>query len=245
MHKKRKNAPAKKKSVVPRKKHSLTVEYNILPDPEEAFELGKAISLTKAEHEEEERRLHETHASLVIHKKQDFEEDTNEEEVQPLIRRSTGVVIGREIPKQSSEEALDHSKKNKADQEKVDDGMKDAKNDESEKAEEEHTDEEEKADDEQAGTNQAGDEEPVDDQVRSEQARNAQANVVIPESAVPNPSSNTTEPEIQSMVDVPIYQEDPVVQQTPLIDIIVLMIPEKTIPTPTQTTLLGKYCKQT
>ncbi|GJQ91945.1 retrovirus-related pol polyprotein from transposon TNT 1-94, partial [Tanacetum coccineum] len=42
--------------------------------------------------------------------------------------------------------------------------------------------------------------------------------------------------EIQLMVDVPIHQEDPVVQRTPLIDTIILMVTEKTASTPTPPT---------
>ncbi|GJV96217.1 hypothetical protein Tco_1547794 [Tanacetum coccineum] len=39
--------------------------------------------------------------------------------------------------------------------------------------------------------------------------------------------------EIQSMVDVPIHQEDPAVQRTSLIDIVILMVTNKTASTPT------------
>ncbi|GJZ25221.1 hypothetical protein Tco_0562680 [Tanacetum coccineum] len=80
-------------------------------------DLAKSISLTKAEHQAKECRLHETHASLVIGKESNQEavtsdsDETKDEEVQPLIRRSTGVVIGKEVPKKSAEEALYHFKK--------------------------------------------------------------------------------------------------------------------------------------
>ncbi|GKC28628.1 hypothetical protein Tco_1035922 [Tanacetum coccineum] len=43
-------------------------------------------------------------------------------------------------------------------------------------------------------------------------------------------------PEIQSMVDVPIHQEDLAVQRTPLIDTVILMVTEKTSSTPTPPT---------
>ncbi|GKA11762.1 retrovirus-related pol polyprotein from transposon TNT 1-94 [Tanacetum coccineum] len=42
--------------------------------------------------------------------------------------------------------------------------------------------------------------------------------------------------EIQSMVDVPIHQEDPVVQRTSLIDIVISMVTDKTTSTPTPPT---------
>ncbi|GKD43279.1 hypothetical protein Tco_1267924, partial [Tanacetum coccineum] len=84
----------------------------------------------------------------------------------------------------------------------------------------------------------AGEEEPVDDQDRTEQVRGVQVNVQVPELAVPNPCSSltlsfakygnqflnenpdvlitdilkdATRIKIQSMVDIPIHQEDPVV----------------------------------
>ncbi|GKB17235.1 hypothetical protein Tco_0851158 [Tanacetum coccineum] len=57
--------------VVPRKKSSITANDNILPDPDEALKLGKSISLTEADDQEEECHLHETHARLVTKKEAD------------------------------------------------------------------------------------------------------------------------------------------------------------------------------
>ncbi|GKB15183.1 hypothetical protein Tco_0849106 [Tanacetum coccineum] len=48
--------------------------------------------------------------------------------------------------------------------------------------------------------------------------------------------SNDDVQDIQSMVDVPIHQTDPVVQRTPLIDIVISMVTEKTTSTPTSPT---------
>ncbi|GKA71902.1 hypothetical protein Tco_0778118, partial [Tanacetum coccineum] len=103
----------------------------------------------------------------------------------------------------------------------------------------------------------------MNDQARTEQVGGAQDKAHEPEPAVPNPSSSltlssveygnqfinenpdvsitdilkdSTEIEIQSMVDVPIHQEDPVVQRTPLIDTVILMIPKRSTPTPTPPT---------
>ncbi|GJU67783.1 hypothetical protein Tco_1254042 [Tanacetum coccineum] len=45
--------------------------------------------------------------------------------------------------------------------------------------------------------------------------------------------STTVNQEIQSMVDVPIHQEDLAVQRTPLIDPVISMVTEKTASTPT------------
>ncbi|GJW28217.1 hypothetical protein Tco_0045092 [Tanacetum coccineum] len=47
---------------------------------------------------------------------------------------------------------------------------------------------------------------------------------------------NKANAEIQSMVDVPIHQEDPDVQRTPLVDNVMSIITEKTASTPTPPT---------
>ncbi|GJZ24417.1 retrovirus-related pol polyprotein from transposon TNT 1-94 [Tanacetum coccineum] len=59
----------------PTKKGSITAEENILSNPDEALQLGESMSLTEAEIAKEERRLHETHASLVIGRDQTSEVD--------------------------------------------------------------------------------------------------------------------------------------------------------------------------
>ncbi|GJX80362.1 hypothetical protein Tco_0328511 [Tanacetum coccineum] len=157
---------------------------------------------------------------------------------------SQSVVIGREIPKELAEDALDHSKKNKGNKvlSKAAQYMSDIKTAS------------------KASKLVYQNEVPVVNQARSEQAGDAQANVVIPEPPVPNLSSSltmsstgygnqflnvssdtslagilkdTTEPEIQSMVDVHIRQEDFVVQRPPLIDTVISVIPNKTTTTPT------------
>ncbi|GJW33884.1 hypothetical protein Tco_0053916 [Tanacetum coccineum] len=51
-----------------------------------------------------------------------------------------------------------------------------------------------------------------------------------------NLTLSSAELEIQSMVDVPIHQEDLVVQRTPLIDPVISMVTEKTASTPTPPT---------
>ncbi|GJW77908.1 hypothetical protein Tco_0139590 [Tanacetum coccineum] len=55
-----------KSTATPTKKGLITAEENILSDPDEAVQLGESMSLTEAEIAKEERRVHETHASLVI-----------------------------------------------------------------------------------------------------------------------------------------------------------------------------------
>ncbi|GJU27758.1 hypothetical protein Tco_1166379 [Tanacetum coccineum] len=116
-------APEKKKSV-PKKKGSITAEENILSDPDKALQLGESISLTEIEIAREERRLHETHASLVIGREPASEvdkdvvkcqkkkkikgiaSDTNVQELLNLkkaTRKSREDYILQQIPKGSSE----------------------------------------------------------------------------------------------------------------------------------------------
>ncbi|GJW23383.1 hypothetical protein Tco_0034005 [Tanacetum coccineum] len=53
-----------------------------------------------------------------------------------------------------------------------------------------------------------------------------------PDVSITDILKDSTEIEIQSVVDVPIHQEDSVVQRTPLVDTVISMIPEKSTPTP-------------
>ncbi|GJR75828.1 protein FAR1-related sequence 6, partial [Tanacetum coccineum] len=62
--------------------------------------------------------------------------------------------------------------------------------------------------------------------VAEKQARYVQTNLTL----------SSAELEIQSMVDVPIHQEDLAVQRTPLIDPVISMVTEKTTSTPTPPT---------
>nr|GEZ36947.1 hypothetical protein [Tanacetum cinerariifolium] len=88
----KKKDDVKKKDVVLRMKRSLTVADNILPNPDEAVKLVESIGLTVAEHQYIERRLHETHASLIIRRELNLEakevadtEETEDDVVEPLI----------------------------------------------------------------------------------------------------------------------------------------------------------------
>ncbi|GJV37024.1 hypothetical protein Tco_1409501 [Tanacetum coccineum] len=66
----------------------------------------------------------------------------------------------------------------------------------------------------------------VPDEAKDNSARNVQTSLTL----------SSTELVIQSMVDVPIHQEDPAVQRTPLIDTAILMVTKKTTSTPTPPT---------
>nr|GEZ28784.1 hypothetical protein [Tanacetum cinerariifolium] len=63
-------------------------------------------------------------------------------------------------------------------------------------------------------------------EVKKKQAGNVQTSLTLP----------SVKLKIQSMVDVPIHQEEPAVQRTLLIDTIILMVTDKTASTPTPPT---------
>ncbi|GKD68000.1 hypothetical protein Tco_1322090 [Tanacetum coccineum] len=148
---------------------------------------------------------------------------------------------------------------NKPNKEKADEEMKDVEKDESKKTKEEHVDEEkakeekieeEKADDEQARVDQAQDDQagiiipekqqekpevpPTSSSLTLSSAKygNQFLNVSFDTSLVGILKDPTTEPEIQSMVDVPFHQEDPAIQRTPLVDIVISMVTKMSTPTP-------------
>ncbi|GKC24023.1 hypothetical protein Tco_1026173 [Tanacetum coccineum] len=83
-----KGSKGKKATVTPKKKGSITVDDNIILEPDVAFELGKSISRTEAEIAEEARRVHETHERLVTEKPTSVEE-SNEFDGEPA-KRTTG-----------------------------------------------------------------------------------------------------------------------------------------------------------
>ncbi|GJT67139.1 hypothetical protein Tco_1018619 [Tanacetum coccineum] len=66
----------------------------------------------------------------------------------------------------------------------------------------------------------------ADAEVVEKQAENVQTSLTL----------SSAELQTQSMVDVPIHQEDPTVQRTSLIDSVILMVTEKTASTPTPPT---------
>ncbi|GJT52825.1 hypothetical protein Tco_0978982 [Tanacetum coccineum] len=193
----------KKKATTPRKKSSIIADDNIIPDPDEALKLDTTES-----------------------------EETEDDEVQPFIQRSSTSGSDDDIEDVSSDDEI-----------KVDENKADAE-----------------VTKEQAGIELAKEESPVNDQDGIKQAEGELAKVQVPDLAVPNPSSSLTlssseygnqfinenldvsindilkditEIQIQSMVYVPIHQEDLVVQRTPLVDTVISMVTENSTPTPT------------
>nr|GEZ44641.1 Gag-Pol polyprotein [Tanacetum cinerariifolium] len=87
--------------VVTKKEATISVADNIIPDPDLALELGKSISLTKAEEEAVAREVHATHEKIVF-----------EAVLEPTRRRQTWVTI-RDTSTISNKKTPDPSKKPK------------------------------------------------------------------------------------------------------------------------------------
>ncbi|GJZ64210.1 hypothetical protein Tco_0620631 [Tanacetum coccineum] len=100
----------------------------------------------------------------------------------------------------------------------------------------------EKVDDEKAkdvkdADEQAGEEQPMDEQAKIDQPGKVQAEVSIADSQVEKPASqhiNPAEMEIQLMVDVPVRQEDPIIQRPPLVKSNKRKMPRKACPSTSQ-----------
>nr|GEX93845.1 hypothetical protein [Tanacetum cinerariifolium] len=80
-----KGSKRKKQTDTLKKKSSIFLKDNIIPEPDVALELGKSISKTEAEIAKEERRLHETHERLVTAKLIDVDE-SDESDSEPANR---------------------------------------------------------------------------------------------------------------------------------------------------------------
>ncbi|GKC87157.1 hypothetical protein Tco_1147806 [Tanacetum coccineum] len=147
------------------KKSSITAEDNIIPDPDEAFKLGKSISLTKAEEQDEQRRVHETYERLVTKKTASDEESDEEEEVPDEPKgRSTAQAddddwgSGVEIKTLSSDDERIEPNKRKAESEKADEEIAD-----------EDIDDDEVKDNEEVADKETADEETTDDEKDNEE----------------------------------------------------------------------------
>nr|GEU88747.1 integrase, catalytic region, zinc finger, CCHC-type, peptidase aspartic, catalytic [Tanacetum cinerariifolium] len=75
----------KKATITPRKKGSISAKDNIILDPDMALKLGVTISLTEADKQDEQRRVHETHEHLVTEKT--TSKEVSDEEARLLTRR--------------------------------------------------------------------------------------------------------------------------------------------------------------
>ncbi|GJS46111.1 hypothetical protein Tco_0596232 [Tanacetum coccineum] len=90
-----------KMPATPKKKALITAEENILSDPDESTELAVSMSKTEAEIEDQERRLHETYASIVIGRSKP--QELTKRRLNKGTRKIREDYILQQIPKGSSE----------------------------------------------------------------------------------------------------------------------------------------------
>ncbi|GKD11379.1 hypothetical protein Tco_1191064 [Tanacetum coccineum] len=307
-----------KTTAAPKKKGSITADDNINHDPKEVLKLGKSISRTEAEEQEEGRRVLETHECLVTKKSTSdvgSDESGDEQEGRLTGRRPTGVVI-RDTPNVSIKKILDQSQKLKGiemlsdaaqlvvdtqkaikanirssegdgitsevpDEPKGKTAAHDKTNDDwgfdeeevilssdderteseketvkSEKADEETTDEDEHDDADDEMNNAENADEVKKDQEMADAEKNEKTKLPPSTSSLSlssdynnqflnlssdvslvNTVKETTDTEINSLLDVQIQQEIPHVLSAPLLDVLVSVIPEQTTPTPILTPL--------
>ncbi|GKG50467.1 hypothetical protein Tco_0521567, partial [Tanacetum coccineum] len=86
---------------------------NIVPDPDQALQLGVFISKTDAEIAEEQRRVHKTHEHIITEKLSSNEgsDEGGDEQEERLSRiKPTGVVI-RDTPRVTQKKSLESSQK--------------------------------------------------------------------------------------------------------------------------------------
>ncbi|GJV99309.1 hypothetical protein Tco_1554561 [Tanacetum coccineum] len=93
-----------------KEKDSITVDDNIVLDPEEVLKLGKSISRAEADEQEEARWVHQTHERLVTKKSTSNEESDDEQEGRLTRRKPIDVVI-RDTLNISMKKILDQCQK--------------------------------------------------------------------------------------------------------------------------------------
>ncbi|GKA26591.1 hypothetical protein Tco_0712700 [Tanacetum coccineum] len=107
-----KGSQGKQQPATSKKKVSIYVDDNIIPEPDVALGLRKSISLTKAEEEEAARRVHATHERLVSESDEPFDKPTN----RPTGRRRPSGISFRDTSSVSKKKSPDQSQKLKADE---------------------------------------------------------------------------------------------------------------------------------
>nr|GEV29288.1 hypothetical protein [Tanacetum cinerariifolium] len=204
VHKEKKKAHVKKKDDVQRKKRSITADDNILPDPDEALKLA-------LDHSQKLKGIETLSAAAQL--VSDLKTTTKASKLDYRIQQqSHGSSEAVGIILEVLNELKDISGSSSSLSTGSDNETKEISNDEEVKVDE-HNAEEEKE---------------IEEQTRDEQPFiNKNHDVSIDDIL-----KDSTDREIQSMVDVPILQEDSVVQRTPLVDNVVSMVTEKSTPTP-------------
>ncbi|GKC99991.1 hypothetical protein Tco_1170266, partial [Tanacetum coccineum] len=230
-----KGSKGKKATVTPKKKGSITVDDNIILEPDVAFELGKSISRTEAEIAEEARRVHETHERLVTEKPTSLEE-SNEFNGEPA-KRTTGIRRPTGVGSSGAKVVAEINWGSKDDSAQSDD--------------EDRSIDIKETDDEEIKSN--NDDQVMDDAEKNDAEKPDEEKMLINQSMSSNYGNqflNTSsdisligtiqedaDTEINSLLDVQIQQEIPTALSAPLLDVLMSVIPEQsTPPTPTPLT---------
>nr|GEW36870.1 hypothetical protein [Tanacetum cinerariifolium] len=109
-----KGSKGKKATVTPKKKSSITLEDNIIPKHDVAFELGKYTSRSKAKEQEEARCVHEIHERLVSKKPtsvEEYDESDGKPANRPTGKRRPSGVVFKDTSNVSKKKSLDVSQK--------------------------------------------------------------------------------------------------------------------------------------
>ncbi|GJQ90825.1 hypothetical protein Tco_0001964 [Tanacetum coccineum] len=237
----------KKANVTPSKKGSITTDDNILPDPDKALNCTQLASDMKKATKASRRayRIQQQSTGLKGELEiltSDDERTESKREVARSEKADEETTNDKEI---HDDEEVHEDEEVHDDDEKHDDNdeMADAEKDNGEKIEEEKVDDEQVGDDQAAKDDQAGALISVTQKEKPKlppssfslslsynygnQFLNVSSDIslvgIVKESA---------ETKINSMLDVPVQQETPLIQQTPLLDVHISVIPEQTTSTP-------------
>ncbi|GJQ96993.1 hypothetical protein Tco_0008132 [Tanacetum coccineum] len=97
-----KGSQGKQQALMSKKKSSISVDDNIIPEQDVALELGKSMSLIEAEEEEPARRIYATHKRLVTES-----DDSSGEPSNRTTRRRTSNTSFRDTSNVLSKKSLD------------------------------------------------------------------------------------------------------------------------------------------
>ncbi|GJV55731.1 hypothetical protein Tco_1456736 [Tanacetum coccineum] len=229
----------KKKKVkirVPRKKHTKT----IIEETDQTEELANSVNLKEAETTKEEHRLNERHSSLVIGEEVNIETDEGTHE------HSTTKLKGFENVSNTTQFLLDMKKASKASRNEYTLQQRPEGPGEGSSVVLETPDDQNKSDNERTKTDN------FDDARKEQEAKDqdlVEENVIEQTTIPPSSPSHTLsyakygnqllyenvvismndilqdpiETQTQSMVDVPIQEDNPVVQETQLVDVVIIL----------------------
>ncbi|GJS70376.1 hypothetical protein Tco_0703217 [Tanacetum coccineum] len=255
-------APKGKKSTL-KKKSSITADDNILPNPDESLKLTNDEISNETDDKEEGRLIRRRPTGVERLRHSQVSDQADEEiadEEQTDAEHDAKVKDKEEVADEETddEEIANEEKDNKeiTDTNKANEEIADAEKVNAEKTKEEKVDEEQSRDEQADKDDQAKDDHVEDNQARdlisvthnekpefpplssslsmSSDYGNQFFNVSSDISLVRTIKEHA-DTEIKSMLDVPVQHDIPPVQQTPLLDVLISVIPEQTIPSPSKT----------